>query len=598
MSANGQDAIPGFPGSVLSIDSPGPAPAPAPATVESDFTEDLGDEITSEIAAGARREPAGSAPAVIRIVAADVAAHQTARATGGNILRDRYVLETQLGNGGTAMIYRAIDLRRDGTAADGRRVAIKLLRPELRDRPQNIARMQREFRQTQALTHPNVVRFHDLDCDRGSWFIIMELLTGETLGPRLRRSFPAGIPEPEAIRIAVAVGEALVHAHAHGVTHGDIKPDNIYLTTSGEVRLLDFGVAPELQMHSASAEPPAPVFAAATRVYASPEVLSGSAPEPRDDVFSLACVIYEMLTGLHPYGRRGADFAQRDRVVRVPIATLNATRWACLDSALDFTRAARPTMRELVHGLTRVQLPVAPAVVPAESGAATDAVKADSPQVVAPAVDVAERAGVVPAGAVSPSGPRRWLLTLAACGAAVLALALGLLIGRFNSAPVPVLTRQPAVPKEATIEAMSQSAALTDFARMAPAISGTPTVETPPQPDLPPGLVSFDSSRMIVSKRAVVAAIPLRHLNHEKLAVNVNWRVIDGTARAGLDYGGPLTGVETFVEGNTFRILYVPIVTSARATGDRTFTVELTGTSAGATVGTMRRIEVTILGDA
>ena len=103
---------------------------------------------------------------------------------------------------------------------------------------------------------------------------------------------------------------------------------------------------------------------------------------------------------------------------------------------------------------------------------------------------------------------------------------------------------------------------------------------------------------MIVSKRAVVAAIPLRHLNRARLDVEVSWRVIDGTARAGRDYGGPTTGVETFVEGNTFRILYVPIVTNARATEDRTFTVELTGTSAGATVGTMRRIEVTILGDA
>ncbi len=101
-----------------------------------------------------------------------------------------------------------------------------------------------------------------------------------------------------------------------------------------------------------------------------------------------------------------------------------------------------------------------------------------------------------------------------------------------------------------------------------------------------------------MSKRAVVAAIPLRHLNRARLDVEVSWRVIDGTAREGLDYGGPTTGVETFVEGNTFRILYVPIVANSRAKEDRTFTVELTGASAGATVGTMRRIEVTILGDA
>ncbi len=89
----------------------------------------------------------------------------------------------------------------------------------------------------------------------------------------------------------------------------------------------------------------------------------------------------------------------------------------------------------------------------------------------------------------------------------------------------------------------------------------------PVQAGVPPGLVSFDSSRMVVSKRAVVAAIPLRHLNRARLGVEVSWRVIGGTAREGLDYGGPTTGVETFVEGNTFRILYVPIVANSRDVG-------------------------------
>ena len=252
------------------------------------------------------------------------------------MLRERYVIETQLGNGGTATVFRAVDLRRDASSADGHRVAIKLLRPELRDRPQNIARLQREFRQTQAIAHPNVVRFHDLDCERGSWFIVMELLTGETLGPCLRRASPQGLPEAEALRIAVAVGEALVHAHAHGITHGDIKPDNIYLTTSGDVRLLDFGVAPESMVGAAQGDVPAtPVAAAATRVYASPEVLSGADPEPRDDVFSLSCVIYEMLAGSHPYGRRGADTALRDHVMPAPVAFLDGRRQEVLAAALD-----------------------------------------------------------------------------------------------------------------------------------------------------------------------------------------------------------------------------------------------------------------------
>ena len=84
------------------------------------------------------------------------------------------------------------------------RVAIKLLRPELRDRPQSVARLQREFRQTQAVAHPNVVRFLDLDCDGDAWFIVMELLSGETLGPLLRRVAPSGLSGAEALRIGVS----------------------------------------------------------------------------------------------------------------------------------------------------------------------------------------------------------------------------------------------------------------------------------------------------------------------------------------------------------------------------------------------------------
>ena len=359
MSATSHDAIPEFPGKVLRIDAPAPAAAAAPAAP--DFTEDLADEITSELAPASRRKTAAPASVIDRGPAQGVAENHAALITSGSVLRERYVLETQLGNGGTATVFRAVDLRRDASSADGHRVAIKLLRPELRDRPQNVARLQREFRQTQAIAHPNVVRFHDLDCERGSWFIVMELLTGETLGPCLRRASPRGLPEQEALRIAVAVGEALAHAHAHGITHGDVKPDNIYLTTSGEVRLLDFGVAPESMVSAVQGDVPAtPVAAAATRVYASPQVLSGHDPEPRDDVFSLSCVIYEMLAGSHPYGRRGADTAQREHVMAAPVAFLDGRRQEVLSAALDLSRAARPSMQELVQAMRRESPPQSP----------------------------------------------------------------------------------------------------------------------------------------------------------------------------------------------------------------------------------------------
>src|SRR5690606_29475460 len=142
--------------------------------------------------------------------------------------------------------------------------------------------------------HPNIVQFHGLDCDQGTWFISMEMLTGEALGQRMRRAERTGLPPAEALRIASACGAALEHAHARGVVHGDVKPDNVFVTADDEVRVLDFGAA-------ASPLPPAAADSAdfgriapsATRAYASPEVLAGQGPEPRDDVFSLSCVIYE-----------------------------------------------------------------------------------------------------------------------------------------------------------------------------------------------------------------------------------------------------------------------------------------------------------------
>jgi tRNA A-37 threonylcarbamoyl transferase component Bud32 len=260
MSVSSHDVLPGFPGQLLQID--------APAADVSDPTEDLGEEITSELVQAASAQP----PARAARTGGDSAAGDSGvQSAPGNVLRERYILETPLGNGGTAMVFRAVDLRRDGGAPDGRHVAIKLLRPELRDRPASIARLQREFRQTQAAAHPNVVRFHDLDCDRGTWFIVMELLSGETLGPRLRCAAPAGLPPADALSVAAAVGDALIQAHLRGVTHGDVKPDNIFVTASGPVRLLDFGVAPETPASAAAAGIDAMPAAAATRAYASPK---------------------------------------------------------------------------------------------------------------------------------------------------------------------------------------------------------------------------------------------------------------------------------------------------------------------------------------
>ena len=582
MSVRGHDAVNGAQGALHGLDAPDVSDTDAP-----DFTEDLADEVTSELGTSPRAPRAVAIPVTL-VSDVAVAANDS---DGEIVLRDRYLLEAQVGNGGAATVHRAVDLRRDPAGAgEGRHVAIKLLRPELRDRPHAVARLQREFRQTQAVSHPNVVRFLDLDRDGDAWFIVMELLSGETLGPLLRR-VASGLSVTDAMHVALAAGDALAHAHARGVTHGDVKPDNIFLTTAGEVRLIDFGVAPDAGPPADRNAASSAIPAAATRVYASPEVLAGEAPEPRDDVFSLACVIHEMVAGHHPFGRRGVDRARDAAVVPERLASLGPARASAVSAALALSRAERPPMPELLLVLRAGETSAAP---PAPVAAAPASVtrSARVPVVAAAAT---------PAAVATAQRSRSTMWVACAAG---FALVLGILIGRLGSEEHPVLAPGPVSEQATELQPQPEPAvpsppiAAPAPAAASPQESVTRSAEIAQQPPVgPTGLVFFDEPRMVVSSRAVVAPVPLRHLSHSRRVVSVHWRTIDGSARSGRDYGGPRSGIEHFVEGNSFRMLYVPLVPSPTARRDRSFTIELTEASAGMELGPTSRIEITILGE-
>ena len=580
MNPTSHDARARRPDVTSSIDQPICENEPPELIEVNDPTEDIANDITSELPGPSTRlrvvpqSVIGSGS----VVANDDTAGIATVMTSGMVLRDRYVLEQPLGYGGTSVVMRARDVRRAGSTDQGADVAIKLLRTEFRDRPQCISRLKREFQQTQSLAHPNVVRFYDLDCDRGNWFIAMELLAGEPLGRRLRRAGPPGLPAEEALRIAAACGDALAYAHDHGVTHGDVKPDNVFVAATGEVRMLDFGVAPETMRQASSGEGAiaGPVVAAATRAYASPEVLSGEVPEPRDDVFSLSCVIYEMLAGRHPYGRRGADEARGAGLEIERLPGLSMQQWGALASGLAWSRGQRPGVRELLSALC-----------------------ADAPDLL-PVQETAVLPVHIVEGQLLRRSGNKWRL-LAVIG---LAVVLGVLIGRFafdsridrKSAPLaaPLAADTTVVDSSATDTATASAEHPVAILQAVP-----PPVVVAPAPELMlPGLVAFDAGSMSVSERAVVAPIPLRHLSSAERRVSVAWRALDGSAVAGRDYGGPQSGVAHFSEGNTFRMIYVPILKNARATGNRSFTVELTDVSPGASLGVTHRIVVTILDDA
>jgi tRNA A-37 threonylcarbamoyl transferase component Bud32 len=460
----------------------------------------------------------------------------------GRVLDERYVIEERLGQGGSALIMRARDLQRRGARNNGR-IAIKTLRPELRFRPQSIARLQREFRQTRLLAHPNVVKQFDIGCDNGNWFIAMELLDGEPLRQRLKAA-PEGLPVPEALRIAAACGDALAHAHDKGVTHGDVKPDNVFVTDSRDVRVLDFGVAPDAPAAVAALTPPEAIVPAATKAYASPEVLAGLKPEPRDDVFSLACVIYEMLTGRHPYGRLGADEAMKQKIAVERVPGLTAKQWAALAAGMAWTRDARPAhVRDLLRSLAVGPVsptPIAKYRQPARISVATPRL---AERMRGQAVGMIALIGMVVVLAIVEAGD----------GPEPAALAV---------ADSPANTGMAAASDVAgTAEAGDSDA---DVALVPPASE----VRRARAPAPPARHVSFKIEKMVVSRGSVSAAIPIQ-LDPGRRRVKVEWRTDDGSAVSGRDYGGPGSGIATFQERQTDRILYVPIVNDYSVTGDQ-----------------------------
>jgi len=153
----------------------------------------------------------------------------------GNVLRDRYQIVGVIGAGGMATVYLAIH-------RNGNRVALKMLRPELSGHAAHRERFVREAYVANSLDHPGAVRVIDDDvADDGCPFLVMELLHGETLEARYRRN--GQLAPREVLAVGHALCDVLARAHACGVVHRDIKPDNIFLTTQGELKILDFGIA-------------------------------------------------------------------------------------------------------------------------------------------------------------------------------------------------------------------------------------------------------------------------------------------------------------------------------------------------------------------
>jgi eukaryotic-like serine/threonine-protein kinase len=277
-------------------------------------------------------------------------------------LADRYRLERELGQGGMATVYLARDIRHD------REVALKVLRPEL-GKALGAERFLREIRTTAHLTHPHILPLLDSGDAGGTLFYVMPYVEGESLRDRLTRE--KQLPLDDALAIARDVADALGHAHSHGVIHRDIKPENILLE-AGHAVVADFGIARAVS--AAGGERLTETgLAVGTPAYMSPEQASASAElDGRSDLYSLGCVLYEMLIGETPY-TGPTPMAILARMLSEPLPRISVVREtvppgveAAIAKALARTPADRyRTMDDFARALASPQpVEVPPAVAP------------------------------------------------------------------------------------------------------------------------------------------------------------------------------------------------------------------------------------------
>jgi beta-lactam-binding protein with PASTA domain/tRNA A-37 threonylcarbamoyl transferase component Bud32 len=283
------------------------------------------------------------------------------------VLNGRYEIDSVLGQGGMAKVFRGTD------QVLGRTVAIKVLSPQFTDDAQFVTRFRREAQAAASLNHPNIVGVFDTGSQGDVHFIVMEYVEGRTLRDVIRADGPL-LPERVA-EIGDAVAKALQTAHEAGMVHRDIKPGNIMLTSDGEVKVMDFGIA-----RTATGDTLTQTAAVlGTASYLSPEQAQGQSVDARSDLYSLGCVLYEMSTGRPPFSGDSPVAIAYKHVRDDPVAPsrINPDVPADLESVILKSMAKNPANRyqsaaELRQDLSRLMKGLPTLATPVMAGDPTE----------------------------------------------------------------------------------------------------------------------------------------------------------------------------------------------------------------------------------
>jgi serine/threonine protein kinase len=510
-------------------------------------------------------------------------------------------------------VYKALDRHRTHLDPSARCVALRVLKLNFRDSPHALAELEQQFHQAQSLAHPNIVSVYDLDRDSGTFFMVMELLEGELLSEVLDRLDHRPMAKDRALAIIGGIGAALAHAHRRGVVHADLKPGNVMIAPSGDVKVMDFGFVRRQHVDPKRAEPwigdaalagspPSSTFA-----YASQERVNAETPQPSDDVYSLACIGYELLSGHHPFGGRSATLARAQGRAPQRIKGLNHRQWSALQTALRWDRDDRKIdVIGLIAGLGCAEVPqrfVRPEQIVAGKGEPRSA----TPYAV-------------------------MLVTLLLLGAAAFAYWTGYLrIPSFESKSLPVATEEEAIREPeltgATADATPQISAPDDSSAngstpvTAPppvAVAPTPKGGTAPKHDAPatpsdrqsavsaptaapakggPSRIAFDKDTYVATESDGSVRLVVRRTGNLCSAASFQWALLPNSAVAGDDFAAIGPGVEQFKPGASTVTLTIPLVSDAIKESTELFLVELRSIDNSTELGDLARAAVLVVDD-
>ena len=263
----------------------------------------------------------------------------------GSVLKERFELMDVLGEGGMGKVYKARDLLKVEAKDKNPYIAVKTLTGDFKQHPESFIALQRESSKAQRLAHPNIATVYDFDRDGGTVYMTMELMEGDELAKYIKHLPAGGLPVPEAMNIIKQLCDGLAYAHSKQLVHSDFKPGNAFLTKDGTVKLLDFGIARASKTRKDTVGETT-VFdpgqlGALTPAYATVEMFEGMDPDPRDDIYALACVAYELLTGKHPFNKLSAPKVLEKGLKPAPVAKLTTRQNKALFRALALRREER-----------------------------------------------------------------------------------------------------------------------------------------------------------------------------------------------------------------------------------------------------------------